>query len=138
MECVLSPTFGDNQTDDDISSDSECNSEDEECVDILNDSPHRTLANTSTKNSNSVSGNKFSIDRILGINNDDNQVFKTNNKLIDKNSDECEKDVQFVKPTPLQASQRNGINLSHNFLPSLKLHKNIINKKNRKSMNINK
>lgn len=104
MECVLNSNFGD----EDDNTDSDCNTDDEECVDILNDSQHGTFDNLSTKDSNcnTISGdNKFSIDRILGINNNEDDMC---NKT-DKNSDECGKSVHFVKPTPLQAAQRNGI-----------------------------
>lgn len=104
MECVLNTSnFAD---DEDVNTDSDCHTDDEECVDILNDSPRDNFDNSSTKdaNCNTISGgNKFSIDRILGINNDDDDVCKTN-----KTSDDCEKNVHFVKPTPLQATHRNG------------------------------
>lgn len=106
MECVLNTrNFAD---DDDCNTDSDCQSGDEECVDILNDSPRDdNYDNTSTKdaNCNTInSGNKFSIDRILGINNnDDDDVCKAN-----KISDDCDKNVHFVKPTPIQATHRNG------------------------------
>lgn len=100
-----------NQTDDDDVSESENSdypSDDQESVDILNVSPSR-ITRENVPRETSVSANKFSIDRILGIKSED-ELYKRDDDYLDRNNSECERerDSQFVKPTPIQAIPQNG------------------------------
>lgn len=99
------------QTDDEDGSDTENSdypSDDQESVDILNISPSR-ITRENVPRETSVSANKFSIDRILGIKSDD-ELYKKDDNYLNRNNSECERerDPQFVKPTPIQATPQNG------------------------------
>lgn len=86
----------------------------ESSVDILNSTPDRIsseeeIDKEDCNGSNSgVNRNNFSIDRILGLK--DNDINECNNKFVnnDNSDNNSEKQSKFVKPTPIQIAPRNG------------------------------